>query len=431
MRQQQKKEASPLSLMRCLVDDTILTRNIQEIETWVSQGLVVLVVPLYTLERLHILKKDSSQIGVNARKAVKFLDRFTSSRGDLSHDPIILQGPDEQYSSWSEVEAHYDTDATKTDDDSHPADRLTTLDPKKDQVNELSLTSEPTAASSLSQLLLDKLNFSKQPTAPSPTSTPPLSPPSSGPQSSKTSPEVKSATLIRNDKTPVPPALKPLLNPVVWYMHEKKDESGDTFFFLTNSADTIHLARDFAIPTKNIHQLRSALGLDETDAISDDKAKRDSARSTVEPEPKAKTLFSYNDVESDEEEQVVFKPRGRGSTPASTNGRGHATIKGRGRGKAARSPRPTFSTTTVSSQTKPQIPIEEIDPDSFDRGGFGRGSTPLANVGNHTHGAYNSPRTYGQRGTQTQSGRGGGSSRGAARGGERGSSRGKGRLFVP
>ena len=48
MRQQQKKEASPLSLMRCLVDDTILTRNIQEIETWVSQGLVVLVVPLYS-----------------------------------------------------------------------------------------------------------------------------------------------------------------------------------------------------------------------------------------------------------------------------------------------------------------------------------------------------------------------------------------------
>lgn len=377
------------------------------------------------------MKKDSSQIGVNARKAVKFLDRFTSSRGDLPHDPIILQGPDDQYSSWSEVEAHYNTEAPTSDNISPAVDRLTTLDPKQGPESELSLNAEPTATGPLSQLLLDKLNFSKDPNAPSPTSTPPLSPSSSGPQSSKTSPEVKSATLIRHDKTPVPPALKPLLNPVVWYMHQKKDESGDMFFFLTNSADTIHLARDFAIPTKNIHQLRSALGLDETDTIPDDKPKKDLARSIVEPE--SKTLFSYNDVDSDEEEQVVFKPRGRGSTPASTNGRSHAAIKGRGRGKDTRSPRPTFSTPSVPSQTKPQIPIEEIDPDSFDRGGFGRGSTPLANVGNHNHNAYNSPRTYGQRGTPTQSGRGGGggTSRGAARGGERGSARGKGRLFVP
>ena len=36
-------------LIRCLVDDTALTRNIAEIETWVSQGTVILIVPLYSM----------------------------------------------------------------------------------------------------------------------------------------------------------------------------------------------------------------------------------------------------------------------------------------------------------------------------------------------------------------------------------------------
>ena len=74
---------------------------------------------------------------------------------------------------------------------------------------------------------------------------------------------------------------------------------------------------------------------------------------------------------------------------------------------------------------KPQIPVEEIDPDSFDRGTFARGSTPLANVGNHYGPANNS---FGQRGQRNFNGpmqRGGGFRGHALRG------RGRGRLFVP
>lgn len=40
---------SPQQAIRCLVDDTILTRNIAEIESWVAQGALILVIPLYSM----------------------------------------------------------------------------------------------------------------------------------------------------------------------------------------------------------------------------------------------------------------------------------------------------------------------------------------------------------------------------------------------
>jgi hypothetical protein len=347
-----------------------------------------------------------------------------------------LQGPDDQYPTWAEVEAHYINDNLKTNGVVGEDDSICAMDTNQEKDAELRLKGNTPAGGALSQLLLDKLNFAKDPNLASPTSTPPLSPSSSGLQSSKTSPEVKSASMVRHDQAPVPPSLKPLLNPVVWYMHENKATTGDHFFLLTNSADTIHLARDFGIPTKNIHQLRSALGLDESVGIKKDVKREEKPKKEQPkplPRPESKTLFSYDDVESDEEE-VVFKPRGRGSgsTPNTTASRTPAPGRARGRGRDTRSPRTSFSTPVQpAAQVKPQIPIEEIDPDSFDRGSFGRGSTPLVNVGHHTQGNYNSSRGSGYRGNHGQSARGGNHSRGAGRGVERGSARGKGRLFVP
>ncbi|KIW98799.1 uncharacterized protein Z519_00462 [Cladophialophora bantiana CBS 173.52] len=419
------------TVIRCLVDDTALTRNLDEIEGWVSQGLIILVVPLYTLSRLNVLKKDSSQIGLSARKAVKFLDRSTSSRGDLRHDPVILQGPDDQYPTWAEVEAHYTNESMKTAGMNEGEVSIPIMDNKQEKDSEIAFKVGAGVAGPLSQVLLDKLNFAKEPATMSPGSTPPLSPSSSGPQSSKTSPEVKSATIISQDQTPVPPSLKTLLNPVVWYVHEKKTPANQSLVFLTNSADTMHLARDFDIPTKNIHQLRSALGVGENDTPTQENSKKDKSKRASTSEPK--TLFSYDDVESDEEE-VVFKPRGRGSTRGAQSSRsagaGTGTIRS-GRGGNARSPRTSFSTPAQSAQNKPRIPVEEIDPDSFDRGSFARGSTPLVNTSNHVPPQFNSGRgayrgSYGRGG-----GRGANFNRGYSNGFERGAARGRGRLFVP
>ncbi|EHY51934.1 hypothetical protein HRR83_003504 [Exophiala dermatitidis] len=421
---------SSQNIIRCLVDDTALTRNTGEIENWVSQGKIILVVPLYTIERLHLLKKDSSSIGANARKAVKFLDRFTSSRGDLRHDPVILQGPDEQYATWAEVEARYTNENLKTAGTTEEETSLSGMDKKQEKDAELPLKGSTGAAGTLSQMLLDRLNFTKDPAATSPTSTPPLSPASSGPQSSKTSPEVKSAVMVAHDQTPVPPSLKPLLNSVVWYVHEKTLPADQDVLFLTNSPDTMHLARDFGVPTKNIHQLRSALGVEEPEFKVQENPKKEVITKRGS-RSEQKTLFSYEDEDSDAEE-VVFKPRGRGVTRGAPSSRGSAAGSLRGdKGGHGRSPRLSFSQSAQPAPNKPQIPIEEIDPDSFDRGSFGRGSTPLVNTGTYGPSQFNHGRGSGYRGNHGPGGRGANHTRGSGRGGERGSARGRGRLFVP
>jgi hypothetical protein len=338
---------------------------------------------------------------------------------------ITVQESIEQYPTWQEVEAHYKEDDGKEKD----VEKQTTD----------TATKRTSGGNALSQMLLDKLNFA--PTNTSPKSTPPTSPISSGPQSSKTSPEVKNASIAVNDKSPVPPALKSLLNSVVWYVHEK-DNNGAEVFFLTNSADIQHLARDFDVPTRTIHQMRDTLGAEVTSPVV-------TAEQPIDSDSKSekKTLFSYED-ESEEEEEVVFKPRGRGATKTST-GRGSMRHKTTGR-----SPRNSFSTPAAPqtpantngtpAQNKPKIPVEEIDPDSFDRGSFGRGSGQLANVGNHV-GNYMGSGTHfnppnGPRGGNSpranfvSPARGNHIGRGTPRGrGLNGTpnTRGRGRLFVP
>ena len=44
-------------VVHCIVDDTVLTANIDEIETWISLRAVTLVVPLYSM-LLHNLTGD-------------------------------------------------------------------------------------------------------------------------------------------------------------------------------------------------------------------------------------------------------------------------------------------------------------------------------------------------------------------------------------
>lgn len=417
-------------VFRCIVDDTALITNINEIESWVFKGAITLVVPLYTLERLHILKKDASQLGVNARKAVKFLDRVTSGKHDLSIEPVILQGPEEQYATWAEVEEHY-TDDTTVEDQNEEKQAGVKTNAKENS----SQKGTQSAGGALSQMLLDKLNFAKVPELSSPNSTPPSSPVSSEPQSSKTSPEVKSAIMTVHDASPTPPALKPLINSVVWYIFEKASTTNAGILFLTNAADTANLMRTFGVTPKNIHQLRTAVGMEEIEAKNQGKFQRKHVTppSTAVPEVEPKPMFKYEDDES-EDEVVVFKPRGRGARGATT-ARGSPTSHNRHRHSLQKLSPNASSPAPQSMPSKPQIPTEEIDPDSFDRGSFARGSVPLVNTSNYLtnspfHGFHRGPSS---RGSYTS----GGSSRGAfprggsSRGFDRGSVRGRGKLFVP
>lgn len=361
------------------------------------------------LERLHLLKKDASQLGQNARKAVKFLDQVTSTP-NLSHDPVIIQGPDDQYMNWYDVESRYVESVIQRDEPESTAAR--------DACAPSEFETEPVE-------LIHGLNLSTDDVKTSPVSTPPLSPSASDPQSTKTSPETQYATITKREATPIPPALKALINFVVWYTYESNQgPQPKRSFFLTNSADAAQIAKDFGVKPKTIHQLRASIELEQPAKTEQQlpKKKKGGHRSmSFKHENEPKTLFRYDDASS-EDEELVFQPRSKELPRPGSSGRGASNNGSNFRGRGAmHSPSNSISATTLP---KPQVPVEEIDPDSFDRGTFARGSTPLANVGT-SYGPINS--NFGRGNQRNFSGS-------TARGGFRGNSfrgRGRGRLFVP
>lgn len=390
------------------------------------------------VERLHVLRKDTSQIGLNAREAQKFLDQVTSGKDGFSGRLVTIQEPHEQYNTWADAEAHFILEAPQAqDDDVTPTEeKENAKTPVPHEIEELERPQS--SGGVISQMLLSKLNFSKAPEQSSPNSTPPTSPASSGRPSSKTSPVVTNASMIKDDASATPQMLKPLINSVVWYTYEKKSNvDNPDFLFLTNAAETAAVARSFGVAPKNIHQLRTAIGMEDQELKNHEKFSQKHltppATAIAENEPKG--LLKYEE-DSDDDDVVVFKARGRGTrATASTRGSPVGTM----RGKPGVQRSPAASMSTPNGQVKPQIPIEEIDPDSFDRGSFARGSVPLANTGSNNHHPNNFqgfPRGIGARGAFSQAGPsrgGGGFHRGAPRGGfaDRGSNRGRGRLFVP
>lgn len=382
------------------------------------------------LERLALLKQDASQIGINARQTVEFLDRVTEGRDGLPVSAISLQGPTEQYQHWSDVEKHL----VKDENTVQETNKVARDDYRSEHLpaDEVATSSQPGAGTTnlLSQVLLNKLNFAKETDL-----TPPASPTSSNDHSAKTSPEIPAAKPIQ-DSVIVPPSLKPLVNALVWFVHgnEKAQLNLSELYFISNSADAASVMHGFGINTKNVHQLRQAIGLEDQELKNQSKYLQKhpsppaTAISVKGGEPRA--MFRYD--EDSDEEQLVFKPRGRGSgTMTSRSASGSPVIRGASLARPSSSHRnSTCVTNSQPNRSKPEIPTEEIDPDSFDRGSFGRANGQRLAV-NDDSPARRSHRASVPRGGLPPSGPSRAGHRGSGRSFDRGSLRGRGRLFVP
>ncbi|EFR04514.1 hypothetical protein MGYG_07521 [Nannizzia gypsea CBS 118893] len=440
-------------VFHCVVDETCLTTNLGEIKKWTSQDAIGLIVPLYTLERLHIIKKGGSQSSINACEAVRFLDRVTSGKHNISAEKVTLQGPMEQFSTWGEAEkyilpefkeevpatpAHGTVESTLKEEKSTAGD----AQPKTPSTREIN---------DISQMLLSKLNFKKEKepsstsAASAGTSSGPASPTSGG---SRASPECSSRQLennassgeaaTNNDEDPgasvkyvapaVPNVLKPLLNAVLWRLHALPAISTpqSSCILVTNDRETQIWAQKFGIIVKNIAQLRTSIIYEEKEFKNHCKyLEKNQNQNQIQTPAEPKPLLSYED-ESDED-VLVFVPRKQGKvgpqTPArtpvkNTPGRGNKTVGNNPVGTG----RPRASST--AAETPLEIPSAPIDPDSFSRS-IGMTKQNVSPNGNP------SP-TPANRGTSNANPRPNGNRRGGARGGGfRGAARGRGKLWVP
>ncbi|KAJ5109607.1 hypothetical protein N7532_002252 [Penicillium argentinense] len=416
-------------VFHCAVDETALTTNISEIKKWTTNGAIDLIVPLYTLERLHALKRAGSQVAINAREAVRFLDRVTSGKDHITADRVTLQGPMEQYERWEDAEKFF---LPEFEEEPEPEPEPLDNGDASFSAPQTQENNGPTAPEDLSQMLLSKLNFKKETETASIDSVGSPSGPGSrtSSRSSRTSPECaqhengipdKSEQLqARHQRTGsgtiipmAPPVLRPLLSALLWRLHSGPDaeNTAKSCILVTNDRATQVWAQKFGIGVKNILQLRTAIQYEEREYKNRCKYVEKTQAQPAEP----KTLLSYED-DSDEDE-LVFVPRG------APRGRGKGSSRG-ARAGSSRKTAPKAAPKTVPAPTEAPIdvPTQPIDPNSFSRSLGGPNKTPTVDLSTQQGAARNnasaSRRPNNRRG-------------GAGRGGARGNGRGRGKLWVP
>ncbi|KAL4758387.1 sulfurtransferase [Aspergillus foveolatus] len=357
------------------------------------------------LYRLHALKKAGSQVAINAREAVRFLDRATSDKGNAASERVILQGPMEQFEDWSEAEKFF---LPEFEEEPEAAGRLgsadePTLQDRREEKDSDRRKSNG-ATDDLSRMLLSKLNFKKDPDAASVTSTGTHSGPASRPssRSSRTSPDCVNNHAANGDDS------KDYKS-----NGHRRTASGSTIpvvppapILVTNDRTTQIWAQKFGIAVKNIHQLRTSIQYEEREYKN--RCKYVEKTQNNEPKP----LLSYED-ESDEDE-LVFVPRGRGKGASKSGG---------SRGSNNRKTSTTAKPVVPSLESTIEIPTQPIDPNSFSRS-LGVPSKQQATVDLSTQAGAS-------RGFAGASRNNGNNRRGTSRGQTRGGSRGRGKLWVP
>lgn len=405
-------------VFNCIVDDTALIAGVKKstrdgIRKWISQDAIRLFVPLHTLTQLHRLKNGTERINADAREAVKWLDEVTSNE---AASRVQLEGADEAYSTWAEVE-HFllpetllSMEDSESDDDDYHEDLESSFN-ALDMSDETSMSSTH-SFDDMSKTLESPRSFSSRSTKPA----------------NRAIHADKAAALIggspdrtaRNStggtrsgkatKGPVPIYLQPLFNHILWHINKEgnPDAALESFILLTNDPAKQAIAQKFGIRAKRLEQLRDAVAREDREyknhltihklEVEASAAKgNNSGASKAAERPKSSPAHETKPEEtSDDEDEVLFKRAPRG--PAVTNspkprvfdpndfarttqqqsprgGRGgHGSPRGRGaapfRGRGNFAPRGAYVPPGPAFRAPPaprHDPNAPLDPDSFSR----------------------------------------------------------------
>lgn len=258
-------------IFNCIVDDTALIAGVKKstrdgIRKWIGQGSIRLYVPLHTLTQLNRLKNGTERINADAREAVKWLDEITSVPGDIANR-VQLEGVDEAYTSWAEVEKFLlpQTLLSMEDSESEEDDYHEDLE---SSFNALDVSDESSMSSTHS---LDEAP--KTPESPKSFMSKGLTSADEAEHKEKAavflreSPERTARrspdTAGANDPTKgtVPVYLQPLFSHILWRINKEDnpDAALESFLLLTNDPTKQVIAQKFGIRAKRLEQLRDAV----------------------------------------------------------------------------------------------------------------------------------------------------------------------------
>ncbi|KAL2352984.1 hypothetical protein BJ546DRAFT_1027952 [Cryomyces antarcticus] len=370
-------------VFNCIVDDTALIAGVKKstrdgIRKWIAAGAIHLFVPLHALTQLDRLKKGSDRISADAREAVKWLDQATSDRP--AAERVHLQGPLETFQTWEEVENFALPETLFSESGAGFSDSLA-----EDVHDKLSINGN---TNRLSMSSTGSVN-TRSPTPSSPASTRSSIGPVPEPVSPvKITASVHSATSGRrshsifheNGKNPldestspsgVPLSLQPLINYVLWRIHQESDATAalESFILLTNDLYKQAIAQRFGIRVKLLEQLRDVVAREE----------REYHNRVLVFRRELQAEHDRFDEDEDDEDEVVLKRPGKTWTP-STKPSEHRVMDPndfarapqtprngtvRGRGGLRGSPKGVAAPVTVRSGLG--NPNGPIDPNSFAR----------------------------------------------------------------
>ncbi|KAH9868603.1 hypothetical protein J1614_007675 [Plenodomus biglobosus] len=408
-------------VFHCIVDDTALIAGVKKstrdgIRKWIAQAAIRLYVPLHTLTQLHRLTNGTERINADAREAVKWLDEATSLPAVDEADRVQLEGVDETYDTWEEVE-HFLLPETLLSMEDSESDGDDYHEDLESSFNALDMSDGTSMSSTHSYE-----------DAPKPAESPRSCMTKSFESGEGALGEDRlaarnarnSAGMDRSQpssiKGAVPVYLRPLFNHILWRINKETnpDAALESFILLTNDPAKQMIAQKFGVRAKRLEQLRDAVAREDREYKNhmtmhklevESNATKENLSSTpkMAERPRSSPATESKPQEnSDDEDVVLFSrvPRGPAATTANkqrvfdpndfvrTNpnnsprggrgGRGGAHIPPRGRGGppafrgrgnlaprggAYVPPGPVFR----APPTPRHDPNQPLDPDSFTR----------------------------------------------------------------
>ena len=363
------------------------------------------------LDQLSLQKGAKNRHGDDVRETLRWLDEATTKYPHA----VTLQGAEDFYGDWSEVEKFVvprtlfsENDVPEAEDDSdQDLDGAPDEDMSKLTLGDVTRKTPLSSAGSIgsqsaspSPMRSQDLNFS------------PPSPPTS-PAKAVSSPVRMPVCDSASSSNSVPPKLQPLFNYILWRIHQEIDPVAalETFIFLCNDQSKVNYAKGFEIRTKRLEQLREAIGREDRDfrnrqmvqqrdtqnvpseitqkspptAPAAMVAQQQAAANVIDPDAFGRPPLAHHQPVALPVQQPEFHPRSPRGTHASPhvsrggqtfpsrgNPRGHFR-SGRGRGFNG----PGRGGYMPNARTEGAFPSGQIDPNSFARprgsGQTGRG----------------------------------------------------------
>ncbi|KAK6438839.1 hypothetical protein LTR95_004958 [Oleoguttula sp. CCFEE 5521] len=252
-------------IFNCIIDDTALVAGVKKstrngVRQWVKNGQIRLFVPLHALEQLSRQKNASTRHGEDVRDTLEWLDHATTT---YPHT-IRLQGADETYERWEEVE-RFTVPRSLFSENDHVDPEQDVSGLEEDTATKLTLTERGRKASIGSMNTASSTSAARS-SFESTRSMSPTSPPTS-PAKAYTTAATDSSASQGSGSTAVPVRLRPLFNYILWRIHQELDPVAalETFIFLCNDPIKVHAAKGFDIRCKRLEQLRDAVGREERD----------------------------------------------------------------------------------------------------------------------------------------------------------------------